>query len=664
MPERFSRLGPALLTFGSAASILYLWLRFFSPDFPADFLVVLSFGFSTAGAYFMLPRWAPRHERSAERLIRWNLLLALIGLASSLLWHILAAILERGRLYSLFLAAGEVSLMLQVAGHFVLTAYLILVRPTRLKLRMISAFYALAVLITLAQALRLKLISQLSPLLWVMALFLIFFTQDAVFSILTKGRLPFVFILAGLICLFIGIERFPMLLISEGLRPGYYIARALSISILLTHGGMLMMPLIVQVSLSSRSSQNLAELLTNFLAQQQHQTSAREILETTQKALLEIPSVERVYLRLRRPLENSEEIVAAQAFREAEFLRAYFRQKSSLQTYVETHTDLKELAKQLPAVGAILVQRPLISLQGATMVNALQAFVFGREPDCFEAQEITLITALIEQTAIFLEALDQRLYHEERLLSRKEVDFLRETREALLPPPPPIIQQLPYEVLFQQHDKTIGGDYYQIEEIERERLIDFWLSDCAGSGIAAAYQMAQARAILNALWTEKLPPETLIIRLNDSLRRVFHKNNFIAATYLRFDLEAKSYTLYRAGNPEILYWDPIIQKVELLRPPGVVLGNASSTLVQRILEPIQGELRPGATWLFFSDGFVEASRSDGEMFGIERIQAIFQANVQKEPGAIAQAIREAVFSFIGELEFGDDGTLIVVKYQP
>ncbi len=664
MPERFSRVGPGLLTLGLAATLLYLWLRFFSPDLASDFLVVLSFGLVGAGAYFTLPRWVPRHERTAERLIRWNLFLALVGLASSLLWHILAALLEEGRLYSLLLAVGEVSIMLQVTGHLVLTAYLILVRPTRQKVNIVGAFYGAAVMLTLGQALSISLLSRLSPLLWIMVLPLIFLTRDAVFSTLTKSRLPLLFILAGLVCLFLGVERFPLLLVSEGLRPAYYIARALSITILLIHGGMLVMPFIAQVSLSSRTGQTMVEVLTNFLAQQQRQTSAREILETTQKALQEIPSVHRVYLRLRRPLENSEDIVAAQEFREAEFLRAYFRQKSSLQTHVETHSNLKEVAQQLPAVGAILIQRPLISLQGAALVNALQAFIFGREPDCFEAQEVSLITALIEQTAIFLEALDRRTYHEERLLSRKEADFLRETREALLPPPPPIIQRLPYEVVFQQHDKTIGGDYYQIEEVEKERLIDFWLSDCAGSGIAAAYQMAQARAALNTLWAEKLTPDQLILRLNDSLRRVFHKNNFIAATYLRFDLENRSYTLYRAGNPEILYWDPTLQKVELLRPPGVVLGNASSTLVQRILEPIQDRLRPGATWLFFSDGFVEACRPDGEMFGIERIQATFQAYAHKDPAAIAQAIREAVFSFIGELDFGDDGTLIVVRYQP
>jgi serine phosphatase RsbU (regulator of sigma subunit) len=155
-----------------------------------------------------------------------------------------------------------------------------------------------------------------------------------------------------------------------------------------------------------------------------------------------------------------------------------------------------------------------------------------------------------------MEALDRRLYQEERRLSRKEIDFLKETREALLPPVPPIFGKVAYHVVFQQHDKTIGGDYYQIEEVVPEKVIDFWLSDCAGSGIAAAYQMAQARAALNTLWPEKLPPEDMLLRLNDALRRVFHKNNFIAATYLRLDLETQTYTLYRPGNPEILYWDP------------------------------------------------------------------------------------------------------------
>jgi sigma-B regulation protein RsbU (phosphoserine phosphatase) len=133
---------------------------------------------------------------------------------------------------------------------------------------------------------------------------------------------------------------------------------------------------------------------------------------------------------------------------------------------------------------------------------------------------------------------------------------------------------------------------------------------------------------------------------------------------LRIDLEAGTYTLFRPGNPEILYWNPQQKKVEVLRPAGVVLGNASSTLVKRILEKHTGPLIPGATWLFFSDGFTEATNLQGEQFGLERILHLFQAHVTEPPEAIARHILQAVQDFVGDTHLGDDGTLIVVRYQP
>ena len=646
------------LTLGVGASLLYLWLRFFAPHLEASLVGALGYLLGTVGLFGLLPYWVPRHARTPDHLLRWNAFIALIGLAHSLLWHILAAATENARLANLFLGIATMGLLWQIALHSVFAAYLVLIRPTKIKLYLLYAYYSFVALSAVFLAFRLESVSGLLTLfLWALALPLIYYSQDAV-GLGTRNGTYYLLLVALCAALFLGVEVFPGLFGRDDTILGIY-THLLAISSVIFYAGLLIVPLVTRIGPKAQKSQQLLSLLTAFLEQQQKQESVEGIIETAWNTLQELETVQGVYMRLRSagPQNGSYP-------RLVEFLFQGLRVKVPHETYIETISNTAEVSRGLPAVAAIVIQRPIMTILSSVPVDALQAVIIGTAEDCFEASDVQLIATLVEQTALFMEALDRRLYQEERRLSRKEIDFLKETREALLPPVPPIFGKVAYHVVFQQHDKTIGGDYYQIEEVVPEKVIDFWLSDCAGSGIAAAYQMAQARAALNTLWPEKLPPEDMLLRLNDALRRVFHKNNFIAATYLRLDLETQTYTLYRPGNPEILYWDPRIQKVEILRPAGVVLGNASSTLVRRILEKHSAPLIPGATWLFFSDGFTEATNLAGEQFGLERLLHLFQTHLAETPEAIARHILQAVQDFVGDTHLGDDGTLIVIRYQP
>jgi len=647
-----------VLTLAVVSSLLYWLLRFFAPYLEVSFLGGLSYVFVVFGLYGLLPYWFPRHERTPERLFRWNAFVALIGLAHSLLWHILRGIVENFRLTALFEGIATVGLLWQMGFHSVFAAYLVLIRPTKQKLYLLYGYYAVAVLAVIVLNFWSETVSGILTLfLWGSTLPLIYHSQDATQVSTRNGAYHFLLFITA-VSLFLGVEAFPALFGRDETGLGTYTHR-IAISLFIFYAGLLLVPLLTRIGIKYQKSQQLLALLTAFLERQQKQETAGGIIETTRQTLRELDSVDAVYIRLRNATRADGTYPESVAF-----LYQHLREIAPHQTYMEALPSLAQVGKGLSKVGAIVIQRPIMTLLSSVPVDALEVVVLGREEDCFEASDVQLIATLVDQTALFIEALDRRLYQEERRLSRKEIEFLKETREALLPPVPPIFPGVIYYVVFQQHDKTIGGDYYQIEEVMPEKVIDFWLSDCAGSGIAAAYQMAQARAALNTLWPEKLSPEEFILRLNDALRRVFHKNNFLAATFLRLDLNTRTYTLYRPGNPEILYWNPQTRKVEILRPAGVVLGNASSTLVSRILEKATGPLVPGATWVFFSDGFTEASNMEGEQFGVERIVRLFEAHATDTPQQIASQILRAVQDFVGDTHLGDDGTLIVVRYQP
>jgi sigma-B regulation protein RsbU (phosphoserine phosphatase) len=71
-------------------------------------------------------------------------------------------------------------------------------------------------------------------------------------------------------------------------------------------------------------------------------------------------------------------------------------------------------------------------------------------------------------------------------------------------------------------------------------------------------------------------------------------------------------------------------------------------------------LRPGDQILFYTDGITEAQDPDGDMFGIERLDAVL---TECRPGAdpLIRAVLDALTGFTAGRPADDDRTLLVAK---
>lgn len=662
IPRRIAGQIPTVL--GLTGLLLYAWNRYFLPDGLLTLVFALmGFLLATVGGYLLMGMQVARRWRTPARLLRWNAILSVIGLGHFFVWGLLSLLIssEAYRSYSLITAFIEIGIILQAAGHLTIAGHLIGIRIRPVKIIVIVAYFILIAFVLAFRLVSPTVGSFVTPLLWVGILPLLYFSEWL--QEVASRRIPeALLLLAGtLVILFIEWQVLPTLFFTS-YPPALEQLHSLLIGIIFLHGGWVVVPLLLRMTQTSRGESAVLELMTDFLAQQQRSTSAQAVLEITRDTFRRLPSVGGCLLLLRSAPEETQEVSTLSEGSVLEHIRKLLLQRSGTETHVEVVDSLQKVHRRLPDLTVILIQRPLLRLSGALLNQTLSVAVLSAVADGFEERDIELITTLTDQTALFLENLERRSYQEQLLTTRKEIDFLRETREALMPPPPPILKRVDFYVHFEQYDRTIGGDYYQINEYPEGDIVDFWLSDSAGSGIAAAYQMAQARAALNTLWLQKLSAEELLFRLNDALKRVFHKNNFLAATLLRLDLIRKEYILLRAGNPEVFYWNPLTDNVDILRPSGIVLGNASSQIIRRILMPERGRLLPGSLFFFFSDGFSEASSASGEMFGTERLLSLFEAHAHATPKEIAEAVVQAVRDFTGGTSLGDDGTLMVVRY--
>ena len=73
-------------------------------------------------------------------------------------------------------------------------------------------------------------------------------------------------------------------------------------------------------------------------------------------------------------------------------------------------------------------------------------------------------------------------------------------------------------------------------------------------------------------------------------------------------------------------------------------------------------MEPGDIFVLLTDGFYEWARSDGQLFGVERVLEVIRDQKDRSSREILQAIITAVETF-ADTEQADDLTAIIVKRE-
>ena len=102
----------------------------------------------------------------------------------------------------------------------------------------------------------------------------------------------------------------------------------------------------------------------------------------------------------------------------------------------------------------------------------------------------------------------------------------------------------------------------------------------------------------------------------------------------------------------------------LVLPDGSVRGLEASGLVLGIdsgqeYEEVRAELPVGAVLVLYTDGVIEARR-DGELYGVERLDALLAERRDLPPRELAAAVVDDCRSFAGG-ELGDDVAVVVIR---
>jgi sigma-B regulation protein RsbU (phosphoserine phosphatase) len=68
-------------------------------------------------------------------------------------------------------------------------------------------------------------------------------------------------------------------------------------------------------------------------------------------------------------------------------------------------------------------------------------------------------------------------------------------------------------------------------------------------------------------------------------------------------------------------------------------------------------------YALYTDGVVETRNRDGEEFGYDRLLRVLTANRHEEAGTVHAAVIDELTRFAEGLEYGDDMTLVILKWH-
>lgn len=263
----------------------------------------------------------------------------------------------------------------------------------------------------------------------------------------------------------------------------------------------------------------------------------------------------------------------------------------------------------------------------------------------FERDEIEFLAATADLTASAIYNLGLRK-------QAQEYEEAREIQERLLPKQIPQVPGL--EISGSSRPaRIVGGDYFDVFRLS-ERRLGLCVGDVAGKGMPAALLMANLQAVVKALATDDISPETLVAKANRVMWVNTTEDKFITLFYALVDAERRTLQFTNAGHnaPVLTRQDGTQVRLE---EGGLIVG----AFQESVYTQGQIDLRPGDRLVMFTDGITEAVNGEEEEFGDPRLVDACLRGRQLSAEALHRSLFDIVTEFCGG-EFEDDATVVVV----
>ena len=316
----------------------------------------------------------------------------------------------------------------------------------------------------------------------------------------------------------------------------------------------------------------------------------------------------------------------------------------------------------LKAEDGFLVQSLIcVPIQTAKKCHGVMVIVNKSDGGLYGDEDRETLQMLLNFVAV---AIDNYDLIKAKLAQQKidqEMDIARQIQETILPQDIDSIDGVDIGVAYYPA-REVGGDFYDLIRVDESRFVVV-IGDVSNKGVPAALVMSAAAGITKAILKSNadITVSELACSLNDILANEIIKDRemFVTLFFCKFELADRRLTYCNAGHMPGLFWDSDENKICELAEGGPIVGQFPGTVFK------QGERRldPGDRLFLYTDGLTEATDADDNLFGRERAEQVFSAEIGLEPKEFVVRVKEWVDRFsegAGE-DTHDDFTIMQIK---
>ena len=206
--------------------------------------------------------------------------------------------------------------------------------------------------------------------------------------------------------------------------------------------------------------------------------------------------------------------------------------------------------------------------------------------------------------------------------------------------------------------KEVGGDFYDFFMVD-ERHLAIVVADVSGKGVPAALFMVIGKTLIKDHTQPGRDLGEVFTEVNNLLCESNSEGLFITAFEGVLDLVTGEFRYVNAGHETPF----IAKKGEAFKPfkvrPGFVLAGMEDVRYRAgVLQ-----LEPGDKIFQYSDGIPEATNSQNELYGMNRLEKVLSRTAAQGPEQILPAVKEDIDAFVGDAPQFDDITMLCLEYK-
>lgn len=206
--------------------------------------------------------------------------------------------------------------------------------------------------------------------------------------------------------------------------------------------------------------------------------------------------------------------------------------------------------------------------------------------------------------------------------------------------------------------KEVGGDFYDFFLIDQNHLA-MVMADVSGKGVPAALFMVIAKTLLKNSAQSGLSPKEILEKVNAQLCENNEAEMFVTVWIGILNISTGKIVCANAGHEY-----PVLKRAngnyELLKDKhGFVLAGMDCAKYTEY----ELDLAKGDKLFLYTDGVAEATNSNNELFGTDRMVEALNSHLDANCKDILHLIKADVDAFVGDAPQFDDITMLAVELK-